>query len=302
MKNTLYKKINRLQIFIFILTLLFGYSSRIALAEDSPSVLYVPLIGLTSVPEPLSLPSGPGDVTYRYAVKNFLREVALTDVQIVDDKCSSVEFEEGDDNNDSKLDYDETWRYICTTKLFETTQSIATVTAVAGNLTAEHKAYATVVVDSDKYPPLVSIVNITKVSYPISLPSEGGDITFVYRVNNPGVVPLANVSVTDDKCSAMSSKLGDTDGNNLLDIDEVWVYTCVTSLTETTTNTAVVTSYANGLKAVGYATITVTVDTPGPSFPEAGLNPTFKIVTWIILGVILSVLIILFFKRSKKNG
>lgn len=145
-------------------------------AELSQSSLYVPLIGITSVPDPLALPKGAGDVTYHYAVKNFLAGLPLTNIQVVDNKCSQVEFVEGDDNNDAKLDYSETWRYICTTNLTTTTESIATATGVANDITTSHKAYATVVVGSDSLPPLVSIVNVTKVAYPLSLPTDGGNI------------------------------------------------------------------------------------------------------------------------------
>lgn len=267
--------------FLLLLLLFFWVSSKSVLAQDSTSVLYVPLIGITSVPDPLALPGGAGYITYKYAVKNFLVEVPLTNVTVVDDKCGPVKLIEGDDNNNSMLDYSETWRYSCSTLLSKTTQSTATVKGSANNITATHKAYATVVVGSNNPPPLVSVINITKVAYPLALPTEGGEITFTYKVNNPGVVPLSNVSVTDDKCSVLTGRLGDTNGNNLLDVNEVWIYTCKTTLLETTTNTVKVTAFANGLKAVGEATITVQVDSP--NFPETGFKPDFKTTVWLIL-------------------
>lgn len=279
-----------------------GFGAHVVFAQQSESVLYVPLIGISSVPRPLALPDGPGKVTYDYAVKNFLSEVSLSDVNVTDDKCSPVKFVEGDDNRNSKLEYAETWRYSCTATIYETTQSIATAIGTANGLPAAHKAYATVVVGSGATPPLVNIINITKVAHPLTLPSEGGAITFTYRVNNPGVVPLANVTVSDDKCREMSSKLGDTNGNSLLDITEVWTYTCTTHLKETTTNTVSVAATANGLKAVGYATLTVTVANPGgdpvpgfqaqevPSLPETGAHPAVKSTVWAILAGILAAL------------
>ncbi len=273
-----------------------GYGAQGIFAQTSQSVFYVPLIGITSVPNPFALPKGAGNVTYHYAVKNFLTEVPLTDVSVSDDSCSPVTFVEGDDNSDSKLDYSETWRYACTTKISTTTQSVATAVGTANNMTATHKAYATVVVGSDNVPPLVSIINITKVASPLSLPAQGGPITFTYRVNNPGIVPLSGVSVVDDKCIGMSGKLGDTNGNNLLDINEVWVYTCTTILKQTTTNTVVVTAYANGFKAMSSDTITVNVKAPvlpelgsNPS-TDSGTNPNLKIIAWAILAVILAAL------------
>lgn len=287
---------------LLFLGLIFAASVNDVFAQDDNSVLYVPLIGLTSVPEPLALPKGAGTVTYHYAVKNFLGEVALTDIQVSDDKCNPVTFFTGDDNGDGKLDYSETWRYVCTTRLAETTHSIATATGKANSITATHKAYATVVVGSNNPPPLVSIVNITKVAYPLSLPAQGGDITFTYRVNNPGIAPLHNVTVTDDKCSAISSKLGDTNGNNLLDINEVWIYTCSAHLKQTTTNTVQVTAFANGLQARGEATLTVKVAEPA-SFSDFGMPSRITIILWEILSGILTVLIVIFLvtRRGKKQ-
>lgn len=291
---------------IIALILISVCTEKIILAQDTESVLYVPLIGITSVPKPLTLPKGPGNVTYHYAVKNFLKETSLTDVQVADDKCSPVNFTEGDDNNDGKLDFSETWRYSCTIKLFETTQSIATATGIAHNLPAAQKAYSTVIVGSDKVAPLVNIVNITKVAYPLTLPAEGGDITYTYRVNNPGVVPLSQVSVVDDKCKDMSSKLGDKNGNNLLDVSEVWMYVCTAHLTQTTTNTATVTSYANGLKAVGYVVLTVTVETSNPNsvpnLPETGeKNPNIKLTAWgVMLGILVALMVLFTLIRKKE--
>ena len=268
-------------------------------AQDSPSVLYVPLIGITSVPSPLALPDGAGNVKYNYAVKNFVHESPLENVTVSDDVCRPVNFVGGDDNQDSKLDYSETWRYSCITNLASTTQNTATAKATLGGLIASHNAHSTVVVGSENPAPLVSIVNITKVAHPLSLPAEGGNITFTYRVNNPGVVALSNVVVSDDKCKAISSRLGDTNGNNFLDVTEVWVYTCEAHLVETTTNTANVTAYANGLKAVGEATVVVEVD--APDFPETGIDLASKTSIWLILSNVLLVLIVFFLLKKKKR-
>lgn len=296
--------------FILVLIGVFvsGYWTNSALAQTNSGTSYIPLIGITSVPEPLALPKGAGDVIYNYAVKNFLKEAPLINVLVVDDKCSPVEFLNGDDNGDSKLDYDETWRYVCFAKLSKTTQNAATVTGVANNLTAIHEAYSTVIVGSDNPAPLVSIINVTKVAYPLSLPVEGGSITFTYKVNNPGMVPLSDVTVVDDKCSTMSSKLGDTNNNNLLDIYEVWIYTCTANLKQTTINTVDVTAFANGLKAVGSATLIVRVDHSIPYFPDSNIpnlpetgaiNINFKIIIWgTLFGILMGLTI--FFVLTKK--
>ena len=296
---------------MFLSVLILGSERNIFAEEVSQSSLFVPLIGITSVPDPLSLPKGEGNVNYNYAVKNFLRELPLTNIKVSDDKCPDVKFLTGDDNNDSNLDYGETWRYFCTTKVSVTTENAATAVGNVSDITATHKAYSTVIVGSNDIPPIVSIINITKLSYPISLPEDGGKITFIYKVSNPGIIPLGDLVVVDDKCVNMSGKLGDTNGNNLLDVDEAWIYTCATILQETTTNTVTVEAYANGLRAFGSATITVKVDKHNqpitgfpaqaiPGFPDTGLNNALKFAVWItLLGILIT--LIIFFVYIDKN-
>lgn len=297
---------------LLLLTLIFEVNLKTVSAQtDSNSVLYVPLIGLSSAPDPLTLPSGGGRVTYNYAVKSFLHEVPLTDIQVVDNKCSPVKFISGDDNNDSLLDSTETWRYICSTKISKTTESTATATGIANNVTATHKAYATVVVGSSNPPPLVNIVNITKIADSLQLPDGGGEFTYTYKVNNPGVVPLSDVTVTDDKCNAMSGKLGDTNANNLLDTNEVWIYSCMTMLTQSTTHRINVTAFANGLEAISNDTFTVNVVNPiassSPALfdigtsPGEGTNSDLKSIIWLTLFGILSALSVVFILTRKER-
>ena len=115
----------------------------------------------------------------------------------------------------------------------------------------------------------------------------------------------------------MSGRLGDVNGNNLLDVSEVWIYNCKTNLRRTTTNTVRVTAFANGLEARSDATITVQVDTsnlasgprfsnqPAPDLPETGEVSSLKTKIWGVLSGILAILIVLFAitrRRKFKNG
>ncbi len=292
---------------LLIAAIILCFGAKSALAQESPG-MFVPLIGITSVPEPLALPKEGGAVIYHYAVKSFLEEAPLTDVQVVDNACAPLVYTGGDDNGNSLLESSETWRYVCTSMLSETTRSTATAKGSSNGIVAKHEAYTTVAVGSDTPPPLVSIINITKVAYPLSLPTDGGPITFTYRVSNPGDVPLADVSVIDDKCRDMSGKLGDVNGNGLLDTHEVWIYTCTTILKRTMTNTVTVRGNANGFKAIGSATLTVKVAFPtstaaaaSPKFPETGEVLSMKIVIWGILSVMLAFLLGCFFEAREKT-
>jgi hypothetical protein len=168
----------------------------------------------------------------------------------------------------------------------------------------------------------IPAISVTLVPDPLTLPETGGNVTYIYKVNNIGAIPLNDVTITDNKCSVMSAELGDTNGNHLLDPNEVWIYNCTTSLKQTTTNTAMVTAFANSWKAMDQYSATVSVagtttattvppnlpnEGPNPntpSFPYDGTNPNTLNITfiiWGVLGVILLILIIVLFLTRKKK-
>ena len=61
---------------------------------------------------------------------------------------------------------------------------------------------------------------------------KGGKVTYTYDVTNAGTMPLANIRVSDNKCSPVSYVKGDDNGDGLLTNsasgegypDETWVY------------------------------------------------------------------------------
>jgi hypothetical protein len=232
-----------------------------------------PLISILKIPTPLVLPSGPGSVTYNYTVSN-PGTVALSNVTVVDNKCPVINFLSGDTNGDAKLDTNETWHYACTSTLSQTTTNSATATGQASGLTAIDVANATVVVGTPGLPnagvvppPLIHVIKTPNV---FTVPYNGA-VTYTYTVSNPGVVPLSNVSVADDKCSPVVGYSGDLNQNNLLDPSETWTYTCRTNLTASTTNTATAEGSADGYNAMDYSVATVLVSVPG--FPKTGYPP-----------------------------
>ena len=92
----------------------------------------------------------------------------------------------------------------------------------------------------------------------------GGEVIYTYTVTNTGISPLSNVTVTDDKCEPVKFKSGDTNSDSTLQPSETWTYTCTTTLTETTENTAVATGFDPEEKQVtDEAKATVTVLKPG---------------------------------------
>ncbi|MCA1845885.1 MAG: DUF11 domain-containing protein, partial [Actinobacteria bacterium] len=162
------------------------------------------------------------EVTYTYAVHNLGVEPLRT-VVATDDKCSPLKQTGGDANGDELLDLTETWTYTCTTKLTGTTTNTVTGTGKddEGN-TAVDTDTATVKVVNPKVV-IDKVANLTKVTV-------GDSVIYSYTVTNPGNAPLADVSVTDDKCGPVTFTGGDTDNDVLLDPGETWKFTCTATL------------------------------------------------------------------------
>ncbi|MSR70434.1 DUF3494 domain-containing protein [Candidatus Kaiserbacteria bacterium] len=234
----------------------------------SNSFAPLPLISIIKIPNPLALPDGPGSVTYTYTVKN-IDKVAMYGIWVKDDKCDSVTFVSGDTNSDKKLDIDETWNYRCTKVVSQTVTNIATAHGTANGWDGYDTALATVVVGAPVTPPLIMVTKVPSRLTPF--PFGGGDVTYTYTAANPGVVPLHDVLVTDDKCAPLSRTGGDTNADNLLNVGETWRYTCRSNISFSTRNIATASGKANGLVALDYALVDVLVSVPG--LPNAGLPP-----------------------------
>jgi hypothetical protein len=262
-----------------------------------PVVPVAPLIDVVKVPNPLSLPSGPGQVVYTYTVSN-VGTVPMTDVTLLGDTCSPITLVSGDINGDSKLDVSEKWVYRCTKTLSETTTNTVVATGYANGISAVDIANAKVVVGL----PIVSpLINITKVPSPLSLPSGSGMVTYTKKVTNPGTVALNNISVTDDKCSVVRYISGDTNNDLKLDPSETWTYTCSTNITKTTTNTAIATGEANGLIATDFALATVVASPKLPStgsFFDGG-NIPWSIILLVLAGIFIFSILFYFIRKKR---
>lgn len=238
-----------------------------------------PLMDLVKIPNPLSLPNGPGQVIYTYTLRN-IGTVPVSNITMVGDTCNPITLTSGDTNSDSKLDTTETWTYVCSQNLTKTTTNTITATGSANGISAVDIASATVVVgipglpDTGVVPPLI---HVTKVPYPLLLPVGGGIITYTEKITNPGIVSLSNVRLADDKCPSTQYISGDTNGDLKLDTNETWIYTCKSNLTQTTTNTVSVSGDANGLTTRDLAIVTVVVASPKLPNTGAFLSQTLRV-------------------------
>lgn len=265
------------------------------------SFAILPLINVTKVPSPLALPSGPGPVTYTYIATN-IGKVSMIGAWVKDDKCSNVKFVSGDTNTNSILDVNESWVYTCTKTVSKTETNTATAHGQSNGWDVYDTANATVVVGASILPPLIHLV---KTPSTFLLTAGGGAVTYSYAVTNPGTVPLDNVSIADDKCTGLPTRIashpGDLNKNGLLDTNETFHFTCVTNLTKTTTNIGTAEGHANGLTAIDFSPATVVVAAPG--LPNTGVgSDNGKNAIWNILipSIVVIALISLFVSRRKR--
>lgn len=250
-------------------------------AAVAPSTV-PPLIDVVKVPSPLSLPNGPGPVTYTYTLRN-IGTVPVTNITMVGDTCSPIARISGDINNNSILEVNETWKHTCSTTLSATHTNTVAATGWANGISAVDVASSTVVVGVPIVPPLI---HVTKVPTPLALSTGGGNVTYRYDITNPGTVALSNVRITDDKCSPMNYLGGDTNGNGMLESTETWAINCQVNLIRNTTNTVSVQGSANGLTARDIAVATVLVFVP--SLAATGFPPQDTTFLVIFFGLILT--------------
>ena len=279
----------------------------------SGSPMYIaptpPLIDVVKVPSPLSLPNGPGLVTYTYTLRN-IGTVPVGNVTMVDDSCSPLTLVSGDTNSDNKVDMNETWIYRCSATLAKTHTNTVVATGWANGISVSDIANSTVVVG---VPVVAPLIHVTKVPSSLTLGAGGGPIVYSEKITNPGTVALSNVNIADNKCSPTQYVSGDINSDSKLNPSETWSYTCQTNLTSTTTNTVVATGTANGLTARDVAIATVVVapavvaTTPVtpvvPTLPNTGLYPVGEGTLWnvamIAMIFLVSISLVLFFKKTK---
>jgi uncharacterized repeat protein (TIGR01451 family) len=121
---------------------------EVSLIELCPN----PAIQIIKEANPTSLPNAGGNVDYSYTVTN-PGNVPLTNISVTDDKCSPVNYNNGD-NGDNVLSISETWNYTCSKYLINTTTNIATATGIYDSASVQDTDEATVTITEYETCPL----------------------------------------------------------------------------------------------------------------------------------------------------
>jgi uncharacterized repeat protein (TIGR01451 family) len=180
---------------------------------------------------------------YTYDVGNIGNVPLQVPAVPVDDRCSSLSYQGGDNNGNSLLDPYEVWTYTCSqpldrvadadtppgdvTSIVTNTVSVEGIPFLNGQPVADKPVSSE---DSVEVAVIEPGIRITKTAS-ASVVTPGTVVTYTYEVTNTGDVGLEVVPPIDDRCLGVTFQSGDNNGNQLLDgangaNPETWVYTC----------------------------------------------------------------------------
>ena len=206
-------------------------------------------------------------VTYTVVVSN-TGSVPLAQVAVADDRCQPLTFLDGDTNGNLLLESGERWRYRCVGTLSANTTNTATASGqpAAGDgtpltdlapITGQDTATVTVI-----HPAMILTKSADRV-----MARTGETINYTLLLTNSGDVPLSTVAISDNRCTPLVLAAGDSNNNTVLDVGEVWRYTCAHTVVAGDPDPFVNSATATARDPLGLAlthTATATVDLIGP--------------------------------------
>jgi uncharacterized repeat protein (TIGR01451 family) len=165
-------------------------------------------------------------VTYTFTVTN-TGDIPLSSVTVTDNVAGNALYVSGDSNANSKLDLSETWVFTkdYTISTPQTANVVNTATACGYDPIQSALLNPSATCDTDMHTldVLHPAVHVVK-SGPANA-YEGDSVTYTFTVTNTGDTPVGSLTVSDDVAGAGTYQSGDTNSNDLLDLNETWIYT-----------------------------------------------------------------------------
>jgi len=243
---------------------------------------------MTVVKATTSVPTQAGDtLVYTFTIAN-TGNVSINNIVVTDAKCATTpSLTSGDTDGDTSLDVSETHVYSCTSIAVtqaevdaEKVDNDVSVTGAppAGGLLAP-------AID-DLSTPITAAPSWTLDKTSSSTPTKENDIvTYSFTLTNTGNVTVSSISLTDVQCDVAPSSpdSGDLNTNNVLETDEVWVYSCDHTVTQsevdagTVDNSASVSGTPAGSTALVDATDTHNI--PISTAPDLEMVKTARPIT-----------------------
>jgi len=245
--------------------------SDVAACKIYNGFVYAPHIDITKVAKdnPVRGNAAGWDEEYTFTVTN-TGNTPLKVAKPVDPKCTSISVPTGDGAGTGTLQPGTSWTYTCQSKIGPVStvttglehNNTVSVTGIAPNGSAVSDQDQETV---DVRTPAIAIDKTAKKTDTGTVINDGDTVpagtrvTYGYALTNAGNDPLTLVratAVTDDKCSPVTYKSGDTNNNQVLETTETWLYECTQRLNPpstvtSVTNTGKVTSNWSGWTAQG---------------------------------------------------
>ena len=247
--------------------------------EDDPTVTEIPSTPSIAIVKTASLNDEDSDgctnvgetISYTFTVTN-TGNVSLFNLNITDPsiQSSAINFESGDTDNDNALDVTETWTYTASYVITQDNIDVGTVSnqasigAVDPNATSVTDLSGTAAANNEiTETSLCQDGQIALVKTGTLIDANGNEcddagetISYSFVLTNIGNVSLHDLEIEDPLLGSTPYTLvsGDTDGDNQLDVTEVWTFTAPYILTQSDINSGSLTNQA-----------TVTALTPSPN-------------------------------------
>ena len=174
-------------------------------------------------------------ITYTYTITN-PGNTPLSAISVTDDKVGNITYEggyqSGDTYGDQVLDVGETWVFTATYNVTaDDVSPLVNNAVVVGNNDLYGSVIAWASASVDILRPAIAMNKTVDATEAY----EGDTVTYTYTITNPGSTPLSAILITDDKVGSIiyegGYQDGDTNGDEVLDVDETWVFTATYNVT-----------------------------------------------------------------------
>jgi gliding motility-associated-like protein/uncharacterized repeat protein (TIGR01451 family) len=218
-------------------------------------------------------------IHYNIVVEN-TGNVSISNVIVTDPgaDAGSINYLSGDENSDGLLNPSETWNFAA----YHTVNQIDIdsrhyVNTATVNGTPAGGTLSPAFDNEEVQMVIVATWNLNKVPSETGYGEIGQIIHYTISLENTGNVPISSIEVTDPGADAgsISYVSGDSDGDNILDLNEVWIYSAVHTIILTDLNLGHYsnTATSNGVAAEGtLAPATGSADVPGIRTPSWSLT------------------------------
>ncbi|WPR70458.1 gliding motility-associated C-terminal domain-containing protein [Flavobacterium sp. NG2] len=201
-------------------------------------------------------------VKYTFTVTN-TGNVSLNNIAIIDNHpgLSAITFTSGDSNNNNILDVNEIWIYNATYTVTQSDIDLGHITnqATVNGKTPDDKPVtdqsgSNTNNNDENVIPICTSGAIAIVKTNDIIPGTNGCATlavddvvkYTFTVTNTGNVSLHDIAVIDNHpgLSAITLTNGDSNTNNLLEVNEIWIYNATYSVTQADINNGKITNQA----------------------------------------------------------